>query len=147
MIVATPIPRFQIPNPQSTHDARGNTVTIPQPSDLTDSYSATYDAWNRLVEVKDGSNVVLKCEYDGLGRRTKKFVNTSEPLDQTYDAFQHFYYNSGPGLRSLGEAGWQLLETRLSESTSKAPGRYLAGSQRPTSRSKAGSGNRSLNRR
>ena len=103
---------------------------------MTAAYAATYDAWNRLVEVKDGANVVLKCEYDGLGRRTKTFVNTSEPLDQSYDAYLHFFYNSGLGLRSLGEAGWQLLETRLSESTSKAPGRYLAGSQRPTSRSR-----------
>ncbi|MFO8012976.1 MAG: hypothetical protein R6X20_06680, partial [Phycisphaerae bacterium] len=43
------------------HDARGNTTTLPQPSDLTSTYSATYDAWNRLVEIKDGDNVVLTC--------------------------------------------------------------------------------------
>jgi len=79
--------------------------------DLTAAYSATYDAWNRLVEVKDGSNVVLKCEYDGLGRRTKTFVNTSDPLDQTYDAFLHFFYNSG----------WQILETRKSTSENTGP--------------------------
>ncbi|MEA3365452.1 MAG: hypothetical protein U9Q79_07410 [Candidatus Hydrogenedentes bacterium] len=78
---------------------------------MTSTYSATYDAWNRLVEIKDGDNVVLKCEYDGLGRRTKKFVNTSDPLDQTYDAFQHFYYN----------ARWQILETRLSDGENDPP--------------------------
>jgi len=78
---------------------------------LTAAYSATYDAWNRLVEVKDGSNVVLKCEYDGLGRRTKKFVNTSDPLDQTYDAYRHFFYS----------AAWQILETRRSESEGTGP--------------------------
>ena len=97
--------------PLTAHDARGNTVAFPQPSDLTAAYSAAYDAWNRLVEVKDGSNVVLKCEYDGLGRRTKKFVNTSDPLDQTYDAYRHFFYNSG----------WQILETRRSESENDPP--------------------------
>ena len=61
------------------------------------------------MEVKDGSNVVLKCEYDGLGRGTKKHINTGE--DQTYDKFRHFYYNSG----------WQLLETRKSTSENTEP--------------------------
>ena len=79
--------------------------------DLTATYSAAYDAWNRLVEVKDGANVVLKCEYDGLGRRTKKFVNTSDPLDQTYDAYRHFFYS----------AAWQILETRKTTSENDAP--------------------------
>ena len=97
--------------PLTAHDARGNTTTFPQPLDLTAAYAATYDAWNRLVEVKDGSNVVLKCEYDGLGRRTKKFVNTSDPLDQTYDAYLHFFYN----------ARWQILETRKSTSENTGP--------------------------
>jgi len=55
--------------------------------------------------------VVLKCEYDGLGRRTKKFVNTSDPLDQTYDAYRHFFYS----------AAWQILETRRSESENDPP--------------------------
>ncbi len=44
-------------------------------SDLMATYISTYDGvpkgsrWeNRLVEAKSGANVVLKCEYDGLGR-------------------------------------------------------------------------------
>ncbi len=82
---------------------------VPKPSDLTATYTATYDAWNRLVEVKSGANVVLKCEYDGLNRRTKKCINTGE--DQVCDEFRHFFYNSG----------WQILETRLSESENTAP--------------------------
>ena len=93
------------------YDARGNMTTVPKPSDLTATYAATYDAWNRLVELKSGANVVLKCEYDGLGRRTKKHINTSSPLDQTYDEYQHFFYTFG----------WQLLETRLSESENTGP--------------------------
>ena len=41
---------------------------------------STYDAWNRLVEVKDGStNVVAKYEYDGLNRRIKKHIDSASP--------------------------------------------------------------------
>jgi len=84
-------------------------TSVPTPSDLTEVYTVTYDAWNRLVEVKSGANVVLKCEYDGTGRRTKKHLNTD--VDEVYDEFRHFYYN----------ARWQILETRLSESEDAAP--------------------------
>jgi len=49
--------------------------------------------------------------YDGLGRRTKTFINTSAPLDQTYDEFLHFYYNSG----------WQIVETRRADSENGPP--------------------------
>ncbi len=31
------------------HDNNGNMTTIPQPKDLTKGYTATWDAWNRLV--------------------------------------------------------------------------------------------------
>ena len=54
----------------------------PNPSDLTAVYTVTYDGvpkgsrWeNRLVERKDGVNVVLKCEYDGLNRRIKAHID------------------------------------------------------------------------
>ena len=87
------------------YSARGNMITVPKPTALTATYKCSYDAWNRLVEVKEqNDNVVAKFEYDGLGRRTKKFINTGE--DQTYDHFRHFYYN----------AGWQIVETRKSTS-------------------------------
>jgi RHS repeat-associated protein len=82
------------------HDARGNTTTLPQPSDLTSTYSATYDAWNRLVEIKDGANVVARFEYDGLNRRVKSHLDTDETAG--VDTYRHFYYNSG----------WQIVETR-----------------------------------
>src|SRR5439155_5137632 len=32
----------------------GNMTTIPQPADPTQAFTATYDAWNRLVALKDG---------------------------------------------------------------------------------------------
>lgn len=59
--------------------ARGNMTSVPKPSDLTATYTATYDAWNRLAFVWVDSNsdgdhdagetVIARYEYDGLGRR------------------------------------------------------------------------------
>ena len=83
------------------YDARGNMTTVPKPSDLTSTYTCTYDAWNRLVEVRSGEIVVAKYEYDALNRRTKECVDTD--TDGDFDEFRHFYYTDG----------WQLLETRL----------------------------------
>ena len=42
------------------HDAAGNMTTIPKPSDLVNGYTATYDAWNRLVKLEDGANTVAE---------------------------------------------------------------------------------------
>ncbi len=88
-------------------------MTVPKPSDMTATYDCTYDAWNRLVEVKlsGTSNVVLKCEYDGLSRRIKKHINTSVEPDTSYDVFRHFYYDSN----------WRVLETRESDGENTAP--------------------------
>ena len=46
-------------------DAAGNMKTIPKPNDLANGYTATYDAWNRLVKIVDGSTTVAEYEYDG----------------------------------------------------------------------------------
>jgi hypothetical protein len=35
------------------YDAMGNVTSYPKPSSMTNSYTCKYDAWNRLVEVKD----------------------------------------------------------------------------------------------
>ena len=60
-----------------------------------------YDAWNRLVEVKDGT-VVQSNEYDGLNRRIIR--------DETGGSrvLTHFYYSQQ----------WQVLEERVGTSTS-----------------------------
>ncbi len=42
------------------HDAAGNMTTVPKPSSLTNGLTLKYDAWNRLVEAKDGQTV-LSC--------------------------------------------------------------------------------------
>lgn len=43
-------------------------TTLPQPSAPTSSYTATYDAWNRLVKLVDGANTVTEYAYDGARR-------------------------------------------------------------------------------
>jgi hypothetical protein len=60
-----------------------------------------FDAWNRLVEVKNttGGAPVAKYEYDALNRRTVKFVAAGPQ-------YTHLYY-----------AGNSLLETRVGSSS------------------------------
>ena len=82
-------------------DSRGNMTGVPTPSDMTDSYTCVYDAWNRLVEVRDSSEaIVAQYRYDGLSRRIRKYVADGSDWTVT-----EYYYN----------AGWQLLETRRAE--------------------------------
>ena len=61
-------------------------------------YDLKYDAWNRLVEVKDGASTLATYRYDGLNRRVTK---------QTGSDTRHFYYTNQ----------WQIIEERLNTST------------------------------
>ena len=72
-----------------THDAAGNMTGFAKPSTPTTNFTGIYDAWNRLVQVKDGANTVAKYTYDGLGRRVTKEVFVSGSSDHT----DHFYYH------------------------------------------------------
>ena len=56
-----------------------------------------------------GETVIARYEYDALNRRTKEFINAD--TDDDFDSFRHFYYTFG----------WQLLETRLSDSENTGP--------------------------
>ena len=49
-VTETAGPSWTIP----AYNRAGNMTTIPQPCDPTQSYTATYDAWNRLVKLEDG---------------------------------------------------------------------------------------------
>ena len=44
-------------------------TTMPQPGNETTGLTCVYDAWNRLVEVENGSTVLATYSYDGLNRR------------------------------------------------------------------------------
>jgi YD repeat-containing protein len=73
-------------------------TAMPQPAAPTASYTATYDAWNRLVKLVSGGTTVGEYSYDGLTRRTKKITSGTT---------RHFYYSNA----------WQVLEERLGTST------------------------------
>jgi RHS repeat-associated protein len=80
------------------HDESGNMIKLPKPDNWSAHFDLKYDAWNRLVEVKDGSNVVQQNKYDGIGRRIVRSVYASGLLDHRI----HYYYNEE----------WQILEER-----------------------------------
>jgi len=85
------------------HDRAGNMTTVPKPSSPANGLTLKYDAWNRLVEVKDGQTVVGMYEYDGQNRRIKKHIDSQSPASPNgIDRYEHFFYNSQ----------WQILETR-----------------------------------
>ena len=85
------------------YNKSGNMTTIPTPDDPTTSYTATYDAWNRLVKLTDGSNTITEYQYDGTRRRVLHKVYNIGVLDHT----KHLYYNNN----------WQLLEERRDTNT------------------------------
>ncbi|MEZ6131585.1 MAG: hypothetical protein R3C59_23185 [Planctomycetaceae bacterium] len=87
------------------YSAAGNMTTMPQPATPTSSYTATYDAWNRLVKIVDGSNTVAEYQYDGAKRRIVQKEYVSGSLDQT----RHLYYTQ--------PSKWQVVEERIDSST------------------------------
>ncbi len=84
------------------YDAAGNTATFPQP-DPTRGFTATYDAWNRMTAVSDGTTPVAKYAYDGRNRRVVSQSYTGGTLTET----RHAYYTSG----------WQNIEERVGSAT------------------------------
>jgi len=87
------------------YNRAGNMTTIPKPADPTQSFTATYDAWNRLVRIEEGLNKVAEYEFDGAKRRTVKKSYVSGELDET----RHFYYTE--------PSRWQVIEERVGSST------------------------------
>ncbi len=94
------------------HDKAGNMTTLPKPSSPATGLTCTWDAWNRLVEVKEGATVVGRYEFDGLHRRVKSHVDSQSPGSPNgVDAYVHFFYNQA----------WQELESRVSASENTPP--------------------------
>ena len=87
------------------YNPAGNMTTIPKPSDPTSSFTATYDAWNMLVTLQDGSATVAQYEYDGAKRRTVKKYYLGGVLAET----RHFYYTE--------PTKWQVIEERVDSDT------------------------------
>jgi RHS repeat-associated protein len=91
---------------QTSYDAAGNMTSVPKPTAMQSGFSATYDAWHRLVKLVDASSgqTVQTNAYDGLRRRTVRNTYTSGTLTET----RHYFYSSA----------WQVLEERVGTSTS-----------------------------
>jgi RHS repeat-associated protein len=86
------------------YNRAGNMTRIPKPSDPTQSFTATYDAWNQVVKIEEGQNTLAQYEYDGAKRRIVKEAYVFGQLDET----RHFY--------STEPRRWQVLEERLGTS-------------------------------
>ncbi len=96
--------------PTPDHDKAGNMTEIPRPLSPSDSYSLKWDAWNRLVEVKEsGGSTVAAYAYDATHRRITK---------ETGGTTRHYYYSDQ----------WQVLEERLGSET-VAERRYVWGTR------------------
>lgn len=86
------------------YNRAGNMTTMPQPANPTASYTATYDAWNRLVKIADGADTVSEYAYDGAKRRLVQKTYDGGVLNET----RHLYYTE-PSL-------WQVIEERVGTS-------------------------------
>ena len=81
-----------------TTDAQGRTLV--------------YDAWNRLVSVKNSAGTeVARYEYDGLNRRITERVGTVAFPSAASAAVRDLYYSQD----------WQVLEERVRTSTGTIP--------------------------
>jgi RHS repeat-associated protein len=98
-------------NVAPTYDPVGNMTTLPKdPGGSTAQYDLKWDAWNRLVQVKDGTTTVASYAYDGLFRRTKKINPGSSET-------RHYYYNDQ----------WRALEERVEGATAAVDRQYTWG--------------------
>jgi RHS repeat-associated protein len=50
------------------YDLAGNMTMMPQPGSATVTLTCVYDAWDRLVQVSNGTTVLAQYQYDGADR-------------------------------------------------------------------------------
>jgi RHS repeat-associated protein len=83
------------------YDPAGNMTSMPQVVTPTSAFTATYDAWNRMVKISNTGGTVATYQYDGRNRRIVKVTTATSET-------RHFYYTSS----------WQDIEERIGASTS-----------------------------
>jgi RHS repeat-associated protein len=97
-------------NVNPAYDPAGNMLTLPKnPGLSTEQYDLTWDAWNRLVFVKDGDLVLDGNSYDGLHRRLWT-VKSGEGR-------RNFYYSDQ----------WRAVEERVDEAVIPVDCQYTWG--------------------
>jgi RHS repeat-associated protein len=84
------------------YDRNGNMTAIPEPLSPTSAFTGVWDAWNRLIALKSGTNYVESNVYDGLNRRVMRDIYSSGTLSES----RFFIYSDQ----------WQVLEEYLSTS-------------------------------
>lgn len=81
-----------------TYSANGNLTTDEEGRTLI------YDAWNRLISVKNsGGTLLARYGYDGMNRRISEQVATDSIPDAATAAIRDLFYS----------ANWQVLEERV----------------------------------
>ncbi len=80
------------------YDPTGNMTVMPKVDDWDTGQTLTWDAWNRLVKVSEGTTTVAEYTYDALFRRITKTSG---------GATRRFYYNDQ----------WQILEEYVDSGT------------------------------
>jgi RHS repeat-associated protein len=78
----------------ATHDANGNMTLMP-------GLKGKYDAWNRLVEVRDTSdNLIATYEYNGLNQRIKKTIGSTVTKSFFNEKWQELESQTGAEITS-----------------------------------------------
>ena len=92
---------------QPAYDRNGNMLSVPCPLSPTTSFTCTYDAWNRLVQIFDAATeqTVVEYAYDGRGYRIT--TQLPPPSASAPEELRHYYCNSQ----------WQVLEERVGVSS------------------------------
>jgi len=83
---------------EPVYDPAGSTVAMPKPNSPAETFDATYDAWNRLVKIRDDNGTVREYQYDAIRRQ----ISTIEYEDDSATGVNHVYFT----------AMWQVLEER-----------------------------------
>ena len=83
-------------------EAQWNAFTLDSGT-LPTQLSARYDAWNRLVEIRNGATPLVENVYDARGYHIRMDTWTSGTLSES----RHYYYTPG----------WQCVEERIGTTT------------------------------
>ena len=79
----------------ATHDANGNMTLMP-------GLKGKYDAWNRLVEVRDTSdNLIARYDYNGLNQRIQKTVGAAVTKSFFNEKWQELESKTGSELMTF----------------------------------------------